>query len=360
MRQANVTVHLEESFDDWTIKKQDWLISRLVLLAGCTVEDVTFARARPGCVLLYLVIPPAAAKRLQAQYKIGLSDLNETDTISNRFQREIVKEILEQFNVVSVRADIPNASTYTVTTPKPEPPLFVLVHGWSGSRESFGNLPEILESEFSCEVAIPEYSTKLFSHADPLFILGGQLTTFINNRSFRQPRDIVLLGHSMGGVISRASLIESLREKSRDEHYVRQTKLFVSVASPLGGTWMGNLANSIPAKFGHIKQAVELSTNSATLAEINKWWHMWRSSTPHLEGRVRSIYSSEDSVVPINSAIGDDSSAICIAGASHTDIIKPKRSDDEIALTIVRLAHQAGVRQFHSHSDQQWVSETVS
>jgi triacylglycerol esterase/lipase EstA (alpha/beta hydrolase family) len=344
MRKANVTIHLEESFDEWTTEKQDWLIQKLVLLAGCTVEDVTFAKAQPGCVLLYLVIPEAAAKRLEQQYKIGLLHVDESKEVSNQIQREIVKEILDSLEIVSVRADVTNPSTYISTTPKLEPPLFVLVHGWSGSRESFGCLPDILEKEFSCEVAIPEYRSKVFDHADPLFVLSGQLTTFINNRSFRTPREIVLIGHSMGGVISRASLIESLRDKSG--HYAKQTKLFVSVASPLGGTWLGNLASIIPVKLGHIKQAVELSTNSVTLAEVNKWWHMWKTSSPHLEGRVRAVYSAEDSVVPINSAIGDDPSAICIANASHTDIVKPKHATDEIALTITRLAHQAGIRPF--------------
>lgn len=341
MRQANVTVHLRESFDGWTAEKQNRLLEQLIVLAGCTVEDVTFVGARRGCILLYFIFPEDAARRLEQQYRIGLDHTEDPNKPPNSVQNEIVAEILKKFNVVSVRSDIENPSPQVLKSKKLQPPLFVLVHGWSGSRESFGNLPDILEKEFCCEVAIPEYDSSFLSHNKPLYHLQGKLTNFINNRSFRTPRPVAIIGHSMGGVISRASLIESIRDEGN--HYANQTKLFVSVASPLSGTWLGTLAEKIPFNFSHIKQAAQLSARSDTLADLNKWWHHWRGNYPKFKGQVRTIYSTDDDVVPCNSAIGDDANAICITNETHTSIVKPRRPSDEVALTLVRLAYQAGI-----------------
>lgn len=341
MRQANVTIHLNERFDDWTVAKQDWLIDRLVLLAGCTVDDISFVSARRGCVLLYIRIPDAAAQRLAEEYKIGLENQNTDEGFLVEGAKAIVAEILKELSVVSIRADVAKPSPFTQTQLQKDRPLFVLVHGWRGSRTSFGELPNIIEEEFDCQVETPEYKTGAFEGADPLYILGNQLTTFINNRSFRKPRDIALIGHSMGGVVSRASLIESLRGHSY--HYAEHLKLFVSVASPLSGAWLGSLAKHMPGDFEILKQAAELSANSPTLAEIIKWWNDFENKNLHLKGKIRSIYSNDDKVVPIASAISTDPNAICIGSASHTDIIKPICPDDEIARTIIMLATKAEI-----------------
>ncbi|BAQ68001.1 hypothetical protein NHU_00833 [Rhodovulum sulfidophilum] len=340
MKKANITVHLEEDFDQWDRRKERWLIERLSELAGCSVEEVQVRGRKKACVLLFLELPEEAAARLESEFKSGLNPGEYT----RQSVKDIVKEILDEFDDVSIRADLVRRSNYVATTPKPQPPLFVLIHGWTGSRDSFGKLPAILEEEYNCEVEIPEYKSSFRTGGDPLLILGGQLSTTINNRTFQSPRQVVLIGHSMGGVVLRTSLVESLRDKHR--HYARNVELIVNVASPLGGTWLGGLANYIPGKFSVMKQAAELSMNSPTLAETTKWWHHWVSENKHLEGRIRSIYSADDQVVPINSAIGQDPNAICISGTGHSDIVKPQDRADEISLTILRLATVAGIRRF--------------
>lgn len=350
MRNANVTVHLEENFESWNSKKESWLIERVAELAGCTVDEIRVAGRRKGCVLLYLVLPKEAAARLEREFKSGLNP----DKFTSDYAKEVVKEIIEEFDVVSVRADIVRASTYVSTTPKRQPPLFVLVHGWTGSRDSFGVLPDILEKKFNCQVEVPEYKTNFRKGADPIFILGGQLSTFINNRTFQAPRQVAVIGHSMGGVVLRASLIESLRDRSR--HYAKYVNLVTTIASPLGGTWLGTLADHIPGDFQVMKQAAELSVQSPTLAQTNQWWHHWVGENRRLEGRIRSIYSYDDKVVPINSAIGQDPNSVCIPEVGHSDIVKPKNEGDEIVLTLLRFATQADIKPFEE--DQTTTNKT--
>lgn len=344
MRKANVTLHLEENFDSWNSEKESWLIERVAELAGCPVEEIRVAGRRRGCVLLYLVLPQEAAARLEREYKSGLNP----DKFSSESAKEIVKEIVEEFDVVSVRADIVRDSTYISTTPKRLPPLFVLVHGWTGSRDSFGVLPDVLEKEFNCQVETPEYKTSFRKGADPIFILGGQLSTFINNRTFQAPRQVAVVGHSMGWVVLRASLIESLRDKSR--HYAKYVNLVTTIASPLGGTWLGTLADHIPGRFKVMKQAAELSVHSPSLAQTNQWWHHWVGENRRLEGRIRSIYSYDDKVVPINSAMGQDPNSVCIPQVGHSEIVKPMSEEDEIVLTLMRFAKQADINPFEEET----------
>ena len=199
----------------------------------------------------------------------------------------------------------------------------------------------LLGQELGAQIEVPEYKSGFRKGADPIFILGAQLSTFINNRTYKADQDVAIIGHSMGGVVSRASLVESLRDRER--HYARFVKLVVTVASPLGGTWLGSLAGHIPGKFKVMKQAAELSANSSTLAETKQWWGQWVKENTHLVDNVRSVYSLDDKVVPINSAIGEDRNAVCIAGASHSDIVKPKSADDEIARTLLRFAAEAKI-----------------
>jgi len=337
MPAANVTIHLEENFDEWTNEKESWLLNRITEIAGCSVDDLTVLRRRRGCVMLYLHLPDEAAARLERDFKAGL----ESGEFTSEALTALVGEIIGRFQVISIRADIPNEAAYVSTSAKKGPPLFVLVHGWTGSRESFGALPDILEQELGAQIEVPEYKSGFRKGADPIFILGAQLSTFINNRTYKADQDVAIIGHSMGGVVSRASLVESLRDRER--HYARFVKLVVTVASPLGGTWLGSLAGHIPGKFKVMKQAAELSANSSTLAETKQWWGQWVKENTHLVDNVRSVYSLDDKVVPINSAIGEDRNAVCIAGASHSDIVKPKSADDEIARTLLRFAAEAKI-----------------
>jgi pimeloyl-ACP methyl ester carboxylesterase len=337
VRVANLVVHLDENFDEWGSEKELWLLERLTEIAGCSIDDATVLRRRRGCVMLYINLPDEAAARLEHDFKAGM----DGEEFTHEALIALVNEIVGRYNVVSIRADIPKDAPTVSTAEKSGPPLFVLVHGWKGSRNSFGSLPEILEEELGAEIAIPEYKSQFRKGGDPIFILGAQLSNFINNRTFKSDRDVAVIGHSMGGVVTRASLVESLRD--RDRHYARFVKLVVSVASPLTGTWFGSLASYIPGRFTVMKQAAELSAKSPTLVETRRWWGQWVKENDHLADNIRSIYSSDDGIVPMVSAAGEDRNAVCIPGAGHSDIIKPKSADDEIARTLIRFANEAKI-----------------
>lgn len=337
MSAANLVIHLEEEFSEWTNEKEKWLLERIAEIGGCSAKDIKVLRRRSGCVMLYLHLPDECAARLEHDFKAGL----ENREFTSETLVKLVNEIVGRFEVVAVRADLPRQATYVATSGKKAPPLFVLVHGWTGSRKSFGSLPAILEEKLGATVEIPEYKSDLRLGADPIFFLAAQLSNFVNNRTYEFGQDVAIIGHSMGGVVTRASLVESLRDRER--HYARLVKLVVTIASPLSGTWLGTLAKHIPGKFKVMKQAAELSAHSSTLAETTQWWGQWMKENQQLTDHVRSIYSVDDTIVPINSAIGEDRNAVCIPGVSHSDIVKPTSANDEVARTLLRFAAEAKI-----------------
>ena len=91
-------------------------------------------------------------------------------------------------------------------------PLIVMVHGFTGSKENWYPLADALAGRYA--VAIPDLpgwgETQRVGGADYGYLAqAARVERFIETLKARQPREVVLLGHSMGGGI--AALVAARR-----------------------------------------------------------------------------------------------------------------------------------------------------
>lgn len=210
----------------------------------------------------------------------------------------------------------------------------ILIHGWGGSIETFGNLPIFLKRELNIPVEIYLYPTRERRESHSIAIMARTLDNWIRNKS--PSYEVALLGHSLGGVLARyLAVIQECREKPIS------LRLVTLAASPTDGSLLAAMASRIP--FIQNPQLSELSPNSGFLIDLNERWTWWRKRYSPDPCQVRTMYAMDDAVISCTSAIGSDPEAVPIFGVDHTSIVKPPQPDHEIVQTIARFCRDANM-----------------
>ncbi|HDL00716.1 MAG TPA: hypothetical protein ENH23_00590, partial [candidate division Zixibacteria bacterium] len=201
----------------------------------------------------------------------------------------------------------------------------ILVHGFMGDiRKTWGGFPELLNSdtEIDCEIAQYGYSTSywpLIGKDASIHNLAEGLLTEIRSRCDLENDEIILVGHSLGGLVIRKMLL-NLHTKNV-KHNIQKICFY---AVPQDGSGLTNLPSMIAFRNSKLKA---LCKDSNYVEEIND---LWSYAELNNQFDILSVVGGKDAVVNSNSSksIFRDHPVETIIDAGHLNITKPKDSND--------------------------------
>ncbi len=174
----------------------------------------------------------------------------------------------------------------------------VLIHGYFANRGYFRPLARRLEALGIAPVFVPS-SRALLS---PIEVFAEELHGHIERivAATGQPR-VVLVGHSMGGLIARAYIAR---------HGSRRVARLVTLGSPHHGTALARLGSGANAR--------EMEPGSAFLERLGR-----DASARDIE--TLSIYSRHDNMVfPQASSRLEGARAMAVSGVGHIDLLRSR------------------------------------
>jgi hypothetical protein len=234
--------------------------------------------------------------------------------------------------------------------------LLIFIHGFTSDSNTWTNtmkqaLPDmLLEEDFvgeNFDVGYFNYYTKLIDFKKARFSTGIIRTVFggaskskknigIRNLSehlkssidiyCQDYENIVLIAHSMGGLISKAFILDDLRENENTK-----VKLFLSLAVPHKGSNWANIGGELARKN---PQVIDLKPLSSFLDKVNDDWIQQKKNLP----KTVYYYGQYDEIVEEQNAIsfqvGKKLKVAC--NYDHFDICKPETKDSIVYQGIKR------------------------
>lgn len=203
----------------------------------------------------------------------------------------------------------------------------LFVHGLNGGSGTWGNFERLIKDDPELE-----YSTFFYEYPSSwiriipwlqekygnIQALSSGLGTFIDHH-LDQYDEVVLVGHSLGGLIIRQYLLN--RKISNRPTKVKKV-LFYAV--PQEGSGLAKVTSLISYNHGHLKQ---LCNNSEFLDTLND---QWATSRIELDFEFKLVIAIEDGAVSPQSAKSNfrHMELEQIAGKDHRSVVKPKNKDD--------------------------------
>nr|WP_276555633.1 alpha/beta fold hydrolase [Bradyrhizobium elkanii] len=213
--------------------------------------------------------------------------------------------------------------------------LILFVHGLAGSRGSWGDFESLIKQDEELkprvDVAFFVYPTGLVrfpwsdKYLNPQDVADG-LTTEIGVKH-AQYKKILLVCHSMGGLVAKRSIIDELLRR-----HELQISGVVFFATPHKGSELAAVATNLSAEH---RQTKAIRPDTEFLRVLNKEW-----LEQGCEAKVDATYvaAGKDACVTKNSAEGPQTSRRDIdVLKGHIDIVKPTSSGD-LAFLIVKAA----------------------
>lgn len=314
------TKELEEDFKD--------LVSRL---SGASFDQIDLISVRSGCVKITIELDEEALSKMLRAIEPAATDLEPLTPDQKAALNRLWGRYALQF--FELHGEKVNNSSDTLNSTASNRVFFV--HGWRGSEESFGTMPDYVEKLTGCACSKFVYPTGFFQKSASISFLAMNFDNWVRNELSGNSANFAIVAHSMGGIVVRDFLSSQLLRSSPLSDRVKHVSF---VASPQGGTWLSKIAKLLPNSA--TQQVADLSPGSEYLGRVNSSWNAWLPKQHHLKGRVRSFFATEDEVVDYVSAIGSDPEAIPILDATHSSIIKPNTESDEIVRTIVRFLEE--------------------
>lgn len=162
--------------------------------------------------------------------------------------------------------------------------------------------------------------------------LAKHLKRDLQGRNVSNYQKVILLGHSMGGLIAMRYILETV-----DRHEPMKVARCISVATPFNGSEYALLTKNVPGN----KQILDLSTNSDFSAELSRLWKKNQHSSEELilERFVFTYadtdqYVSENSAIP-SFAIADKWNATPLPGG-HSDVLDLIKGENSTTYKFVR------------------------
>ena len=218
-----------------------------------------------------------------------------------------------------------------------EKTLVLFIHGLGGeAQETWENFPELLQQddEFARKYLLGffSYPTMLIRwifrrKAPSIQELAAGLRTEINNR-YGEFENIILVCHSLGGVIARKYLLDEVKAKRP-----LRVKGLVLFAVPNNGADLAAISHLISWRHPQVRQ---LCRGSDLLDILNKDWF-----TMGLPEAVRAKYitGTQDRVVDRSSARATwgNPDVETVIGEGHRSLVKPKRATDSAVLIVKKF-----------------------
>ena len=108
--------------------------------------------------------------------------------------------------------------------------LVLLIHGLGGDKTTWGNFPELLRADAQIaarfDVAVYPYTTGVFGRGPGIAELARELDTWLGLSQRKRYSSIVVLAHSMGGLVAKQLVVDRLQQ--RREVTVRRILAFAS------------------------------------------------------------------------------------------------------------------------------------
>ena len=294
--------------------------------------------SNPHVTVSVTVVYKYSEVTVTAKAKSGVK--SATDEIKLQMQKFI--EVFDQMNpeIIPVEEQECDSFTETVTeetdatlhinNPNCSETVVFFVHGFNGKKlETWGNLKDVLLADQSLhknDFVFIGYNTDIIeksSISDIALVLSTQIELYRDLHGYSK---VIIVGHSMGGLVARAHVLDMVLDGRLDD--AAMISKIITFATPHGGTNIAQL-EGILRIFGGNKFAKEMKPFSRLLADLNRRWRVRISSNINSDwnGEVVAVAGTEDKIVSFSSAraefpatkgVGYDHSAITkINGKSH-------------------------------------------
>ncbi|KPL57816.1 lipase/acyltransferase domain-containing protein, partial [Rossellomorea vietnamensis] len=125
-------------------------------------------------------------------------------------------------------------------------------------------------------------------------ILARELKREIDSRKIKQYKNVLLIGHSMGGLVAIRYILEEL-----ENNQTHNIKGMISLATPYNGSSMA-LYNQLIKNINKHAQIPSLAPNSNFLDETIR---LWQKHLENMKINFKFYFGTEDTIVTENSAI---------------------------------------------------------
>ncbi|MDQ8943826.1 esterase/lipase family protein [Acinetobacter soli] len=209
----------------------------------------------------------------------------------------------------------------------------IFVHGLTGKvGTTWGNFPKYLDEDPSIEYTVKEFgytSPNLawlwFRSAPSISSIANGVLSDIKAHCDIENDDIILIGHSMGGIVIKKILL-NLNAKGI-KHNITKVCFF---DVPHEGSGLANIGKYISLRNRHLKSLV---SNASHLDDINDQW-VDKSVDKYLN--ILSIIDANETIVSAMSSksIFRHHQVETINNVNHISIVKPKTENDN---TVIHL-----------------------
>jgi pimeloyl-ACP methyl ester carboxylesterase len=155
--------------------------------------------------------------------------------------------------------------------------IAIFVHGFTGDYlKTWGKLPELLQADpslYEYDFLFWGYPSRLFRKNEDVGTTGKHLKTEIDYLS-KPYNKIVLIGHSMGGLVIRSYIVQALIDgKGKDLKHIADVMLFgVPNEGDLKAQFVPQWVND---------QIADLGIASKFITEVRKYWIQRVTAAPH-------------------------------------------------------------------------------
>lgn len=230
--------------------------------------------------------------------------------------------------------------------------LIIFIHGFIGSEETWkkndGSMSLIdylikdTEIFNNFNIALFEYHTELLNifpkskalfnflskNKNPINLPINELSKLLESRiqyTCADYKNIILIGHSMGGLVAKRFILDNLRKNTDSK-----VKLYVSLATPHSGSIIANFGKFLINNV----QANDLAALSESITAMNNEWVQNKNLPKRIygQGSYDKIVSKESSI-----ALDADSQSVIYSNDDHFSIIVPKEKNVIVDALIFEL-----------------------
>jgi pimeloyl-ACP methyl ester carboxylesterase len=198
----------------------------------------------------------------------------------------------------------------------------VFVHGWNGDEATWKTFPKLFaadEAFAGFDILLINYPTYMGRRNLTIPQLADWISWNIDNAL--PGKDIYIVAHSMGGVISRKMLLQRKLNQNAD-----RVRSIVSIASPYNGANYARLASILGVSQELTR---DLAKGSGVLEDIKIGWRDFKRHREASEARSICLASSQDAVVPPDSATDQCDDFLTYPRWDHSEIVRPESATDE-------------------------------